>query len=141
MARAVREDRLTQELVITSDLKAARQAERVVLEELARKGYTPSATFAIRLALEEGLNNAINHGNRRHPGRNVRIAFDVDEKRTSITITDEGKGFDPSKVPDPTADENLEKPSGRGIMLIRSYMDEVKFNDRGNEVRMVKRNE
>ena len=131
---------MTEELVINSDLKAARKAERAVLNELARLGYSPSATFAVRLALEEGLNNAIHHGNCRDPGRKVRIAFDVDEKCVSITITDQGRGFDPAAVPDPRADENLEKPSGRGIMLMRAYMDEVRFNNIGNEVHMIKHN-
>jgi serine/threonine-protein kinase RsbW len=131
---------LARELVISSDFKAAREAERVVLNELARRGFAPSPTFAVRLALEEGLNNAINHGNGCDPSKKVTIAFDVDETRVAITITDQGEGFDPSTVPDPRAEENLEKPSGRGLMLMRAYMDEVRFNERGNQVRMIKRN-
>ncbi|HOF18390.1 MAG TPA: ATP-binding protein [Phycisphaerae bacterium] len=55
-------------------------------------------------------------------------------------MCDEGTGFDPTRVPDPTADENLEKPSGRGLMLMRAYMDEVRYNDRGNQVFLMKRN-
>ena len=134
------ESTLAKELVISSDLKAAREAERIVLGEVARWGYTSSARFAIRLALEESFNNAINHGNRRDPKKQVTIAFDVDETCFTITIADRGEGFDPSVVPDPRADENLEKPSGRGIMLMRAYMDEVRFNKKGNQVQMIKRN-
>jgi serine/threonine-protein kinase RsbW len=127
-------------MVIGSDLKAARQAERRILDELARFGYSDAAAFAIRLALEEGLNNAINHGNRRDASRKVAVAYDIDAHRTSITITDQGNGFDPAAVPDPRADENLEKPAGRGIMLMHAYMDEVHFNELGNQVHMVKLN-
>ncbi len=125
---------------IPSDLQAAREAQQVLLGEVARFGYTQASMFAIKLALEEGLNNAIRHGNGLDPSKTVELLFDVDPQRTLITIVDQGRGFDPSAVPDPTAAENLEKPSGRGIMLMRAYMDEVKFSPRGNEVHMVKRN-
>ena len=131
---------MAEELVISSDLKAARKAERTVLSKLAQLGYTPSATFAVRLALEEGLNNAVNHGNGCSADKTVTISFDADSKRVAITIIDQGEGFDPAAVPDPRDDENLEKPSGRGIMLMRAYMDEVHFNDKGNQVHMVKHN-
>ncbi len=131
---------MAKELQIASSLEAAREAERLILAEVSRRGYSGSVAFAIRLALEEGLNNAINHGNHRDPTRTVSIAYDVSDRCAAITITDDGDGFDPSSVPDPTIDENLEKPSGRGIMLMKAYMDEVRFNDRGNQVHMVKRN-
>jgi serine/threonine-protein kinase RsbW len=70
----------------------------------------------------------------------VEVIYQVGPRETSITIIDQGRGFDPSSVPDPRADENLEKPCGRGIMLMRAYMDEVDFSPKGNRVRMVKRN-
>ena len=70
--------------------------------------------------------------------RKIRVSTDIDSQRVEITIADEGEGFDPASVPDPTADENLEKPCGRGIMLMRAYMDEVIYNDKGNEVRMIR---
>lgn len=127
-------------MVIPSDLKAARQVERTLLREVVRHGYTEAAVFAIKLALEEGLNNAIRHGNHFDPGKFVEIAYEVSNEKTCITIKDEGQGFDPDVVPDPTANENIEKPGGRGIMLMRAYMDEVSYNDRGNEVHIVKLN-
>ena len=68
------------------------------------------------------------------------VVYDVDDRRASITITDQGRGFDPGQVADPTADENLEKPCGRGIMLMRAYMDEVQFRRGGQQVRLIKRN-
>ena len=125
--------------VISSDLKAARGIQQEVLQELAGHGYTDSSTFAIRLALEEGLNNAIRHGNGYDPEKTVEVTYDVDDDRVAISITDEGPGFRPGDVPDPRLDENVVKPCGRGIMLIRAYMDEVRYNDVGNQVRMVKR--
>ena len=125
-------------MVIASDWKAAKLVERRLLKEVARHGYSEASVFAIKLALEEGLTNAIRHGNGSDPAKKVEVAFDVDANRAVITITDQGKGFDPAAVPDPTADENLEKPSGRGIMLMRAYMDQVSYNQRGNQVVMVK---
>ncbi len=127
-------------MVIASDLKAAREAEERILREAAKLGYSDRCAFAIKLALEEGLNNAIKHGNGFDPHKTVVIACDLNAERIEIVITDEGGGFEPDDVPDPTADENLEKPCGRGIMLMRAYMDEVSFNESGNRLRMVKWN-
>jgi len=124
--------------VISSDLDAARQLAGDVLRHVESEGYAEGVCFAIRLALEEALINAIRHGSKFDQAKKITVSADVGEQRTAITIADEGAGFDPAAVPDPTADENLEKPSGRGIMLMRAYMDEVQYNDRGNEVRMVK---
>lgn len=131
---------LPEKMVIASNLEAARAVEKAILREVACHGYDEAATFAIKLALEEGLNNAIKHGNRYDSGKSVEVHFDIDGERASVTITDQGKGFDLSAVPDPTADENLEKPCGRGIMLMCAYMDEVRYNEKGNRVHMVKRN-
>ncbi len=111
-----------------------------MLEQVARHGYSSSATFAIKLALEEGLNNAICHGNGYDPKKSVEVIYDVNSQRVEIQITDEGQGFQSQEIPDPTNDENIEKPHGRGIMLIRAYMDEMDYNSRGNQVRMVKHN-
>lgn len=131
---------LPEKMVIASNLEAARAVEKAILREVARHGYDEAATFAIKLALEEGLNNAIKHGNRYDSEKSVEVHFDIDGERASVTITDQGEGFDLSAVPDPTADENLEKPCGRGIMLMCAYMDEVRYNEKGNRVHMVKRN-
>ena len=127
-------------MVIPSELAAAREVEKRVSEQVARYSYDEAARFAIKLAVEEGLTNAIKHGNRFDPTKSVEVQYDIDENHVSVTITDEGPGFDPADVPDPTADENLEKPCGRGIMLMRAYMDQVEYNERGNRVRLRKRN-
>ena len=131
---------MSKTVVIASDLKAARQVARDILAEVARLDYSEVCRFAIRLALEEGLNNAIRHGNGYDPEKTIEVRYDVNDQRVVIAITDQGAGFDPDSIPDPTVDENLGKPTGRGIMLIRAYMDEVGYNARGNRIRMVKRN-
>jgi serine/threonine-protein kinase RsbW len=130
---------LKKTLVIPSDLNAARSLEERLLDEVGRLRYGQADLFAIKLALEEGLINAIKHGNRYDPAKSVRITYDIDERHAEITIADEGAGFRADAVPDPTADENLERPCGRGLMLIRAYMDEVTFNERGTAIRLVKR--
>lgn len=127
-------------MVIPSDLQAARKLALELLGIVNRCGYGESCAFAIRLAMEEALYNAIRHGNRMDPAKAVEVKYDIDPQRAIITVTDQGEGFDPASVPDPTTDENLEKPSGRGIMLMRAYMDQVCFNNRGNQVRLVKQN-
>jgi len=78
-------------------------------------------------------------GNKFDPKKTVHVNWNIDEQRADFTIRDEGEGFAIDTVPDPTTDENLEKPCGRGLMLIRAYMDEVKFNEHGNQIHMVKR--
>ena len=114
--------------------------EETLLKDARRMGYSKGCLFAIKLALEEGLNNAIKHGNRSDPHKAVEVQYRIAPDRVEIAITDQGSGFDPNVVPDPTADENIEKPTGRGIMLMRAYMDEVRFSPAGNQVQMVKRN-
>lgn len=126
-------------MVIPSELSAAKDAERKLLAEVARFGYSEAATFAIKLALEEAINNAIKHGNKLDPSKPVEVCFEVGPAEAVIVVSDQGDGFDPCSLPDPTADENLEKPTGRGVMLMRAYMDEIRYNAKGNQVLMRKR--
>ena len=125
--------------VIESDLNQARKLEERLLREVPRCGFSDTEVFAVKLALEECFINAIRHGNKFDPKKTVHIDWKIDEKQVDFTIRDEGDGFFPGDVPDPTTDENLENPCGRGIMLIRAYMDEVKFNERGNQIHVIKR--
>lgn len=129
---------LVQQADISTDMTAARKLAEQVVARAQACGYSAEAVFAIKLALEEALMNAIKHGNRRDPDKRVHVEYSVDAKQVDISVTDQGRGFDPAEVPDPTADENLECPTGRGIMLMRAYMDHVEFNQSGNAVRMIK---
>ena len=132
-------DDISQSLTIASDLTAARRVEQHLLTSLRQRSCPQDTLFAIRLALEEALSNAIKHGNGLDPSKTVTVEFSVSPDELRIVITDQGRGFNPSTVPDPTTDDHLEQPNGRGIMLMRAYMDEVAYNPQGNEVRMVKR--
>ena len=125
-------------MVIASDFQAAKELQQRILADIAAYEYDECATFAIRLAMEEALNNAIRHGNRCDPKKHVEVEYEATSEKVVICVADEGPGFVPAEVPDPTADENLEKPSGRGIMLIHAYMDEVEYGGKGNRLRMVK---
>ncbi|MBL9147887.1 MAG: ATP-binding protein [Phycisphaerae bacterium] len=110
-----------------------------VADSLAHFKYEGTEQFAIRLALEEGLTNAFRHGNKNDPAKSVRFLCRISAHEAYFEIEDEGPGFDPETVPDPTSDENIEIPSGRGIMLIRAYMSEVEYLKPGNRLRMLYR--
>lgn len=126
------------DMIIRSDPADARQVQDEIEQQLKANQFTDKEIFGIRLALEEALVNAIKHGNRFDRGKKVHISYNVRPDRFDILITDEGPGFDPSDVPDPTAIENLERPCGRGLMLMRYYMNEVSFSATGNSVQMTK---
>ncbi len=123
-----------------SDFDSARTVQAELLDQAMQCGYSQETAFAIRLAFEEATTNAIRHGNAMDASKGVRIEYVVTPRRAVITIADEGRGFDPDSLPNPICDENLEKPGGRGVMLMRAYMDKVTFNRRGNRVSMVKIN-
>jgi serine/threonine-protein kinase RsbW len=113
-------------------------AENAILPVLENMGYGERAIFAVKLALEEAAINAIKHGNELDDTKKVTIGFAIDENNAVISVLDEGEGFDPKDVPDPTSDEFLMATSGRGLALIHAYMDEVRYNDKGNEITMIK---
>jgi serine/threonine-protein kinase RsbW len=125
---------------IPSDLAASRDVHKAIMQRVESLHYGEQSTFAIRLALEEGLMNAIKHGNKLDPNKTVHVQAKVTPKSTEITIEDQGKGFKRDTVPDPCADENLLKCSGRGLLLIEAYMDKVQFTRGGRKVKMTKKN-
>ncbi|HED52983.1 MAG TPA: ATP-binding protein [Phycisphaerales bacterium] len=111
--------------------------ERVV-RAAEQAGFGEASRFAVRLALEEAIVNAFKHG---HSDLKsdvpVRVDYEVLPDRITIAVTDQGPGFDPNSVPDPTTEENLTKTSGRGLLLMRAYMTTVTHNPRGNTITMV----
>jgi serine/threonine-protein kinase RsbW len=105
---------------------------------MAAAGYPEKDLFRLRLALEEALVNAVKHGNRGDPAKQVRVRYQVTRERTLAEVEDEGEGFDPGQVHDPLAPENLERPGGRGLLLMRSFMTWCRFHGRGNRVTLCK---
>ena len=129
------------EIQIRSDFHEAKEAEEQIIAAAKQCGYDEDSIFALRLSVEEALSNAIRHGNLYDINKKVDIRYSVSCERIELYVSDEGRGFDPRVVPDPTAPENLEIPSGRGIMLMRVYMNEVEYNERGNQLHLVKLNQ
>src|SRR5262249_54887493 len=108
-----------QQLSIPSDPAEARRVQEQIESLLRATRCHDHDLFSIKLALEEALVNAIKHGNQYDRNKTVHVAYEVYSDRFIVRITDEGPGFDPADVPDPTAVENLERPCGRGLMLMR----------------------
>jgi len=132
------ENPIAAELTIPSDLSEARRVQDEIEEALTAGRYTDRDIFSIKLAIEEALVNAIKHGNQMDPDKRVFVSYSVSSERFDIKIVDEGSGFNPADVPDPTAPENLERPCGRGLLLIRNFMNDVSYHGKGNIVTMFK---
>ena len=126
------------DVTIASDLAEARRIQDVIVESLQACAYSEHDIFSIKLALEEALVNAIKHGNQMDTDKRVHVAYKVTPARFEIRITDEGEGFNPDDVPDPTDPDNIERPCGRGLLLMRGFMTEVEYHGRGNVVSMAK---
>jgi serine/threonine-protein kinase RsbW len=126
-----------QKLTIASEPAAVRQVQDRILEEVVNHGFDQQSQFAVKLALEESLINAMKHGNRMDPRKQVRVEFKVDNEQVDVSVEDEGPGFERQTVPDPTLDENIEKCSGRGILLIEAYMSSVSWSRGGRRVHMI----
>ena len=126
------------DVVIASDPTEARRVQDDIERALVACNFDEREIFSIRLALEEALVNAIKHGNQMDRNKKVSISYHVNPQLFEIFIADEGLGFDPEDVPDPMASENLERPCGRGLLLMRHYMTEVIFHPPGNRLTMKK---
>ena len=125
-----------EQFVLASRREEIEDAARKVLAAMEHAGYDKASAFAVRLALEEALTNAVQHGNKNDASRRVTVQCEISECEAVIDVHDEGEGFDPRSVPDPTAEENLDIPAGRGLMLMRSFMAEVTIHPPGNRVTM-----
>ena len=129
---------VSRSVVVASIPSAISGVCKQILSELEPENFSEEDVFSVHLALQEAFLNAIRHGNKMDPGKEVRIDYSVGLDKVEIFMTDEGDGFDPQAVPDPRYGENLYKIKGRGLLLMRSYMDAVEFNERGNRVRMIR---
>jgi serine/threonine-protein kinase RsbW len=118
----------TYSLEIKSDPANLLYVEEFINEFTQNLNLTDDQQSNLLLAMTEATTNAIIHANKSDASKKVQIKVDVSEDKLVISIKDEGKGFDPNKIPDPTQPENLMKDSGRGLYLMRIYMDELKYN-------------
>jgi serine/threonine-protein kinase RsbW len=126
---------------IRSCLEDTDIAKEAIVREIEACSFRESDIFAIKLAMEEALTNAVKHGNRCDPCKSVTVRYAVSPEMCVVIVRDEGGGFRPENVPDPTTPERLPVPNGRGIMLLRAYMDKVEYRDEGREVYFMKRRE
>lgn len=138
LARAMRELKQTIQFSLPSSVDYITGAAALMTETLVRFGIVTIEEINIKIAIVEALTNAMEHGNGFDPHKLVKVEAKFLETKAEIKITDQGRGFNHRKLPNPTAPENLYKPRGRGIYMIHRLMDEVRYNRKGNSVRMVK---
>lgn len=130
------------EQILPSRIESIAEAAEEAAKIAGRSGFGEEALFGIDMAVREAVTNAVLHGNGRDETKRVEIGYATSESALVITVRDSGVGFDPEAVPDPTAEQNLLKASGRGLLFMRSFMDEVRWERHpggGTVVRMTKR--
>jgi serine/threonine-protein kinase RsbW len=115
-------------LVLSSKFENIEVAERALVDLCDQAGCPGDDRYWLITALREAVANAVRHGNQLDPERSVRIDYSIKDRTVSIRVEDEGSGFDPSTVPDPTDPANLLRPSGRGIFYMRQFMNRVEFS-------------
>ena len=132
----------TTELILPSRIEAITEASAAAAQFAKRYGLGEDEAFGIDMAVREAVTNAVLHGNRQSATKKVEVRFKNSPRELEITVRDEGEGFDPQGVPDPTDPQNVLKTSGRGILFMRNFMDEVEWTahpEGGTIVRMTKK--
>lgn len=130
------------ELILPSSIEAINDAASAAAEFVMRSGMGEDAVYAVDMAVREAVTNAVLHGNRQDETKKVEVIFKNSPAEIEITVRDEGAGFNTGNVPDPTDPQNLLKTSGRGILFMRNFMDEVEWShhpEGGTVVRMTKK--
>ncbi len=133
---------MDQELILElpNDIRSIEHAVDYVMRHCSTCGdYARRFNLNFRVGLTEALSNAMLYGNNSDPNKRVRVEVTVRVEEVAVRVTDQGEGFDPTTVPDPTLPGNISKPGGRGIFLMKALMDEVHFNEQGNSVTLVLR--
>ena len=128
-------------LELPSDVNRAAELEEKILCQCQQLAYTDRDLFALKLAIEEAFANAVKHGNKLDPHKVVHVKYRITPRRVDVVIEDEGRGFNPASLPDPTTECNLQQAGGRGLLLMRAFMNNVVFNASGNAVTLTKFNE
>lgn len=129
------------EFAVPSYLSLMHDILNYLIKRVEKVGIVNPQTSNLFVALDEAFVNAVKHGNKFDTRKLVRITADVSPEEARFTIEDEGEGFDVNAIPDPLDPENLFKTSGRGVLFIYNIMDEVKYNERGNRLTMIKKSE
>ena len=130
------------ELILPSRIDAINDAASATAEFVKRLGLNEDAAFGVDLAVREAVTNAVLHGNHQDEAKAVEISLKSLPGAIEITVRDNGQGFDTANVPDPTDPQNILKPNGRGILFMRTYMDEVEWSLHpagGTVVRLIKK--
>ena len=128
---------MIKKIKISSDLENLRIVEKEI-DEITASAKNPLTCYGeVMVAVLEAVNNAIAHGNKSLPDKFVDISLKFTKNKFTVVIKDEGPGFSPEKVPDPTLPENIERLNGRGVFLMKRLADEIKFNKKGNSVTLV----
>jgi len=128
-------------MLLDSTLDSVEVAEDAVIQDAVELGFGEDELHQLGMAVRESMVNAVVHGNRYNARKKVHVSITKAPDRLTVVIADEGDGFDLTTLPDPLAEENLLRQSGRGLLLIRAFMDEFQVqrgHPRGTEVRMVK---
>lgn len=128
--------RLFKKMKIESTMSNLRIIENAIDEITGSIGISQDNYGKVMVAALEAVNNAITHGNKADPEKFVDVEIEFDNDEIVISVTDEGEGFQPEQIPDPTLPENIEELSGRGVFLMKKLADSIKFNDKGNSVTM-----
>ena len=139
MQKAVKENN---RIIIPSSLNFLREVDEFVEQKLREQGINQDLVTDIAISVTEVVTNAVNHGNQNDPQKKVTVTLKVDKTQVTIRIEDQGTGFDPEHLANPLAEENLLKDAGRGIFIVKSLMDEVKFevnSDSGTAVVLIKK--
>ena len=131
---------LHEALTLSSTLSTVEIVEQKAAEYAQKAGFDEDTASQISMVSREGAVNAVLHGNKKDPAKQVRATFSLSPEDLIIQIADEGHGFDPAAIPDPLSPEGILKPSGRGVFLMRTIMDEVHFRQLspGAEITLVK---
>jgi serine/threonine-protein kinase RsbW len=132
----------TTELELESRIESIAHAAEIAAQVVRRLGFGDEAAFGVDMAVREAVTNAVLHGNREDKAKRVEVRFRGSQQMLEIMVRDRGTGFDPNNVPDPTDPQNLMKASGRGILFMRTFMDDVEYSrhpEGGTVVRMTKR--
>ncbi|MFN9719485.1 MAG: ATP-binding protein [Planctomycetota bacterium] len=119
------------EVSFPSNTAEGLKVQEQIVSLMEKFEYSMRDIFAMRLSLEESLTNAIRHGNKLDPGKSVSVDCRIDDQRMIVVVHDEGDGFEPDTVPDPTLEEFIERPCGRGLMLMRAYLNTCEYSDGG----------